>query len=232
MASKTHMRLSGTWREIKPLHGRYSGSWREIQKGYAKHAGVWRTIYLKSDPQTLTVDSTWHAVYNGENKYTGSQRDRLGYQGHQSSFSRLEGTLYGFDYAAVQAFLTLRPNVSLITVESECRWSYYGSGKNFDWSSHEHASAPASGPEWRSIDVTTHYTRGQRKTVTLPSSTGAGWLGGTIKGLALPYTGSSQEWGYMAATYTTTILVASPSDSQTRIANGGEKPRLRITADF
>lgn len=231
MATKTYVNRI-LWGEVKPLWVRHNGSWRETEIGHMKKGSSWKKVYLRSDPKTHIYDSNWHGVYNNGTLYTGSQRDRLGYQGHQSSFSRLEGTLYGFDYAKIQSELAIRPTIVSVTVESECRWSYYGSGKTFDWSSHDYASKPSSGVSWRSIDASVHYLRGERKIVTLGTNIGEGFRDGSILGLSLPYTGSSQQWGYMAATYTTTTLVASPSDAQTRIAYGREKPRITIVSDY
>lgn len=232
MPSKAFVKQGGVWEPVRPLSVRVGGVWEEVEVGSVKVAGVWETCYLKADPVEHVYDMTWHACYNDTSLYTGSQRDRLGYNGYASSTSRKETTIYGFDYAQIQADLAVRPTISSITVEIECRWSYSGSGKNVTFGEHNYGGSAPSTITIPGVDQTEFFTRGQRRTITLPTSFAEHLRDGTAKGLALPYTNTSQPWGYMAATYTTTVLTSSPSDAQTKLASPGEMPRLRITSDY
>jgi hypothetical protein len=41
----THVKVSGTWRELDKNYVKVSGSWREVDKGYTKVSGSWREVY-------------------------------------------------------------------------------------------------------------------------------------------------------------------------------------------
>ncbi len=222
---------AGPWLEVKPLSVK-GGGWDQVEIGYVRDGGSWEIFYVRSDPVEHVYDMDWHGVYNDTALFTSSQRDKLGYNGYASSTARKETTIYGFDYAQIQADLADRPTISKVTVEIECRWTYSGSGKDFTFGQHNYGGSAPGSIAIPSTFATEFFARGERRTIDLPTSFGEALRDGTAKGLALPYTGTSQPWGYMAALYTTTTLTSSPSDGQTTLADPGEKPRLRITSDF
>ena len=53
-----YIKVSGTWKEIKPIYTKVSGTWKEIKEGHVKVNGSWKLFYKSfSMPENMVVFS-------------------------------------------------------------------------------------------------------------------------------------------------------------------------------
>ena len=201
----------------------------KTQADFVKVNAVKELSYQRSDPQEFTYDAIYSQTYDGTVANNSSNRDVLAYEGH-SSIHGDESSLFGFDFAQIQADLAIRPNIISVTLRLSQRWSFDGGGKTFHVAEHNFATKPASGLVFGATLATPFMTRGQILTSVLPNSFAERLRDNVMKGLGLKNT--ITDWGYCAGMFTTNVLVASPTAGQIEPSGAGEIPRLIINADF
>jgi len=235
MAVGSYFKHLGAWKRISNdsnagAYVKKGGVWTRgpanDQGSYVKRDGVWRPT--ANPPTTFTYLMDWSASYSGTSINTSSNRDVLNYEG-RSSIHGDESSLWGFDYAQMQADLAGK-TITAVEVRLTSRWSFGALGKNFHVMQHNHATKPASVSLGTILEVAI-WERGETRSVDLPLSFGEALRDGTQKGVGLRFNDPSDNgWGYMTGTHTTTVLTSSPQPSEIVVCPNGEKAMITVSA--
>lgn len=54
----THIKHSGSFRNVTEVHVKHSGAWRDVQKVYVKHSGSWREVFSAAPTVSLYASNT------------------------------------------------------------------------------------------------------------------------------------------------------------------------------
>jgi hypothetical protein len=195
MAQGPLVRIGGVWKELTNVHVRIAGTWRTQVGVHTRIGGVWKDaspIYQQTDEWTAIWSQSYQGNGNKRNDVAGSQRL---YHGHSSIWGTFKGA-FGFDFADIQSTLSGRTIDSVeLTLQND--HFYYATGY-IRMGGHAMEGVGQSGPTTFSSvynydDATRGYesdlwTRGDQRTVGLPTAVGENFRDGTIKGL---YTGQS-----------------------------------------
>lgn len=47
-APKSHVKVSGIWKEAKKIYVKVSGTWKDVNKAYVRQSGVWKQTFTKA----------------------------------------------------------------------------------------------------------------------------------------------------------------------------------------
>lgn len=203
-------------------------------------------VYQLSDLETMVFPSTGSRSYrvSGGN-YTGAMildRDRLSYYGRSSA--REEGALFTVDAAAMQAFLTLKPNCSRIEINTSYQHSFGNSSPvQIGWLTLPTLPAD-NNTGWIEPSATLLRQLTYLKSIP-PIRVGWVWegadaitaaghiLSGAWSGFGVWGPGNAEQqwgWGGGAAEVSTTVSSGSPSGFAP--VTDADRPQIQITSDF
>ena len=203
-------------------------------------------VFQGSDVETAVFPSTGSKSYrvSGGN-LTGAQildRDRLSYYGRSST--REEGCLFTVDSAAMQAFLTLKPNCSRIEISTSYQHSFGSSAPvQIGWMTLL-TLPPDSNTGWIEPSQTMLRQLTYLKSIP-PIRVGWVWegadaltaaghiLSGAWSGFGVYGPGNAVNqwgWGGGAAEVSTTVSSGSPSGFAP--VTPADRPQIEITSDF
>lgn len=161
---------------------------------------------------TKTYSSTWTRSYQSDGDSRIANGDM--YQGYYDSTNGNQRSLIGFNYSQIQSDLS-GATVKTVKLTLKNKHFYWNYGGNVALGTHNYTSSPSSWSGSRVDEslMTSTWTKGAKKTVTLASSFGTDLKSGDATGIALgPGNDNGLDWyGYFAG------------------QNSGDRPVLTIT---